>query len=144
PRHFTGCARDDGAGCDRAPVRERQILATSPRLGIHGRFLHPEQSGRGSRRDATIRFDAAGGELSELEVTTAKRTDRIYKVARAPEWEAAKRSGVYSGSPDDRRDGFVHFSTAEQLAGTLAKHFAGVSNLILVAIDPKHLGDALK
>ena len=66
----------------------------------------------------------------------------IYKVLPRAEWE--KVTGAYHGSADDRRDGFIHFSTESQLAGTLAKHFAGQSDLLLLAIEADGLGDALK
>ena len=42
------------------------------------------------------------------------------------------------------RDGFIHFSTAEQLAETAAKHFAGQTDLVLVAVDGDTLGALLK
>lgn len=67
----------------------------------------------------------------------------IFKVASQEEWSAAD-DGLYRGSAHDRRDGFIHFSTAEQLAGTLAKHYAGQNGLLLIAIDPAALGVALK
>jgi uncharacterized protein (DUF952 family) len=69
---------------------------------------------------------------------------RIYKVCGAAEWAAAEAAGVYEGSADDRRDGFIHFSTMEQLARTLARHFAGRDDLVLVAVEAETLGDALK
>ena len=50
----------------------------------------------------------------------------------------------YDGSDVDRRDGFIHFSTAAQAAETAAKHFAGQSGLMLVAVDGEALGRALK
>ncbi len=68
----------------------------------------------------------------------------IYKVAGAAEWDEAVRLGCYRGSADDRRDGYIHFSTAAQLAGTLARYFAGREDLVLVAFDPLRLGPALK
>lgn len=68
----------------------------------------------------------------------------IYKVCSASAWREAERQGVFRGSADDRRDGFIHFSTAAQLAGTVAKHFAGQTGLFLIAIDADALGDALK
>jgi uncharacterized protein (DUF952 family) len=68
----------------------------------------------------------------------------IYKICASAEWAAAETSGSYAGSEHDRRDGFIHFSTAAQLAGTLAKHFAGRSDLRLIAIDADALGDALR
>jgi uncharacterized protein (DUF952 family) len=69
---------------------------------------------------------------------------RIYKVCGAGEWAAAEAAGAYEGSADDARDGFIHFSTGRQLAGTLAKHFAGRDDLVLVAAEADALGDALK
>jgi uncharacterized protein (DUF952 family) len=68
----------------------------------------------------------------------------IYKVCSASAWREAERQGVFRGSADDRRDGFIHFSTASQVAGTVAKHFAGQTGLFLIAIDAEALGEALK
>ncbi len=68
----------------------------------------------------------------------------IYKICPAPVWREAERQGAYHGNADDRRDGFIHFSTTSQVAGTLAKHFAGQSGLFLIAIDADALGEALK
>lgn len=71
-------------------------------------------------------------------------SDRIYKIMAAGEWADARAAGVYAGSEHDRRDGFIHFSTAEQAAETAAKHFAGQANLLLLTIDAAKLGEALK
>lgn len=71
-------------------------------------------------------------------------SDYVYKVCRAVEWQAAAAGGLYLGSADDRRDGFIHLSTAAQLATTLVRHFAGKSDLVLIAFDPGSLGDLLK
>jgi len=68
----------------------------------------------------------------------------IYKICDRTAWEEAEIAGRFAGSPVDGRDGFIHFSTVAQLAGTAAKHFAGQSDLILVAVDGDALGDALK
>jgi uncharacterized protein (DUF952 family) len=68
----------------------------------------------------------------------------IYKICSAQEWEQAKRDGTYRGSAVDHRDGFIHFSTAEQAAETAAKHFAGLHDLVLVAVDADTLGHRLK
>ena len=59
----------------------------------------------------------------------------IYKIATSDEWRAAQASGRYEGAPIDIADGFIHFSTAEQASETAAKHFAGRSGLVLVALD---------
>jgi uncharacterized protein (DUF952 family) len=68
----------------------------------------------------------------------------VYKICRASEWEAAVAAGRYDGSEVDRRDGFIHFSTARQVAETAARHFAGQGDLVLVAIPAAALGAALR
>ena len=68
----------------------------------------------------------------------------IYHMCRADEWAAAVAAGSYRGSSQDLADGFIHFSTAAQVAGTAAKHFAGQPGLVLVAVDGDALGSALK
>ena len=68
----------------------------------------------------------------------------IYKICERTAWRLAEQIGTYRGSAADARDGFIHFSTAAQLAGTLAKHFAGRRELLLVAVDAGALGEALK
>jgi uncharacterized protein (DUF952 family) len=68
----------------------------------------------------------------------------IYKICTAAEWHAAEHAGVYRGSAVDARDGFIHFSTAEQAAETAAKWFAGQRDLVLVAVDAEALGERLK
>jgi uncharacterized protein (DUF952 family) len=68
----------------------------------------------------------------------------IYKILSEAAYEAAKREGHFSGSADDARDGFIHLSAANQVAGTLAGHFAGQTGLLLVALDPDRLGSELK
>lgn len=68
----------------------------------------------------------------------------IYKIIDRDEWDAARGCGRYAGSADDRRDGFIHFSTEDQVRETAAKHFAGQSNLVLLAIDDASLDSGLK
>jgi uncharacterized protein (DUF952 family) len=48
-------------------------------------------------------------------------------------------AGVFADSPVDRRDGFIHFSTADQLADTARKHFSGQHDLLLLAVDVEQL-----
>lgn len=69
---------------------------------------------------------------------------RIYKICPASAWRQAERQGVYRGSADDARDGFIHFSLATQVAETARKHFAGQAGLFLIAVDADALGDALR
>lgn len=68
----------------------------------------------------------------------------IYKISPRAAWQEARERGVYIGSADDIRDGFIHMSTAEQVAGTLARHFAGLSDLVLAAIDVALLGETVR
>lgn len=68
----------------------------------------------------------------------------IYKICGRAAWQAAERAGLYPGSEVDTRDGFIHFSTASQLAETASKHFANQCDLMLVAVDGAALGAALK
>lgn len=58
----------------------------------------------------------------------------IYKIVPAALWRDAEAAGRFIGSPVDHRDGFIHFSTAAQARETAAKHFAGVDDLLLVAV----------
>ena len=68
----------------------------------------------------------------------------IFKICHAAEWRTAEREGIYAGSAKDREDHFIHFSTAEQVRGTLERHYAGAGDLVLVAVDSKTLGPKLK
>jgi uncharacterized protein (DUF952 family) len=68
----------------------------------------------------------------------------IYKICPRALWQEAERDGVFRGAPVDRADGYIHFSTAEQVRETAAKHFAGQDDLLLVAVEAAALGAALK
>ena len=71
-------------------------------------------------------------------------TTLIYHMCKREEWQAATLSGVYGGSSQDRADGFLHFSTAEQIVESAAKHRAGQDGLVLLTVKAEILGDALK
>ncbi len=68
----------------------------------------------------------------------------IFKICHRAEWNAAEQAGYYDGSAKDREDGFLHFSTAKQLMGTLEKHYANADDLVLVAVEDDTLGPSLK
>jgi len=68
----------------------------------------------------------------------------VFKVTPRAAWDEGCRAGNYAGSADDLRDGFIHLSTREQLAGTLAKHFRGQHDLVLIQFEAGVLGDALR
>ncbi len=68
----------------------------------------------------------------------------IYTLIREADWRAAEAAGAYAGSSDDRRDGFLHFSTAAQLRASAAKHRAGIPDLWMIEAEAAALGDALR
>ncbi|WP_020593166.1 DUF952 domain-containing protein [Kiloniella laminariae] len=67
----------------------------------------------------------------------------IYHVCKATEWQEVIDAGVYSGSSQDRADGFIHFSSGRQLRLSVAKHRAGQDNLVLLEVDSALLGEKL-
>jgi|SRR5687767_7383897 len=68
----------------------------------------------------------------------------IYKILPRVLWDEAVTKGSFDGSPVDIADGFIHFSTAAQAPETAAKHFQGMKDLLLVAVEADDLGEALK
>lgn len=68
----------------------------------------------------------------------------IFKIEDKTIWQKASAVGVYTGAPVDVADGFIHFSSADQVRVTLSKHFSGRQNLLLIAIDADKLKTALK
>ena len=68
----------------------------------------------------------------------------IYHMCKQEEWETAQSAGAYGGSSQDRADGFIHFSTAEQIVESAAKHRAGQEGLLLLTVDAAAMGDLLK
>lgn len=100
----------------------------APWPNVPGRLCKPERADIGSR---------AGWKARALVVT-------IYKICERAMWPAAVAAGLFRGSPVDQRDGFVHFSTADQLAATAAKYFAGQTDLMLLAVDGAALGPQLR
>jgi uncharacterized protein (DUF952 family) len=67
-----------------------------------------------------------------------------YKLVDRAEWEAARAAGAYAGSAVDLADGYIHMSSAAQLAETARRHYAGRTDLLLVTVDLTVLGEALK
>lgn len=68
----------------------------------------------------------------------------IYKIVDTPTWQAAEASGEFSGASIDLQDGYIHFSTGDQVQETVDKHFAGQADLLLVTVDAESLGQALR
>ncbi|MEQ8601701.1 MAG: DUF952 domain-containing protein [Marivibrio sp.] len=63
----------------------------------------------------------------------------IYHLAKAEGWTRAIASGRYDGLPADRADGFLHFSTADQIKESARRHRAGEPDLMLLTVDPESL-----
>ena len=68
----------------------------------------------------------------------------VYKILTPPAWEAFRESGAFTGSADDKRDGFIHLSTKAQMQGTLDKHYKAVSKVIIAEFEAAKMGAALK
>lgn len=76
--------------------------------------------------------------------STDQPTCPIYKVCPQSVWESIRNLDEWTGSEHDQRDGFIHFSAAHQLAGTVTRHFSGQANLMLISVDPDRLGTQLR
>lgn len=72
------------------------------------------------------------------------RTGVIYKIVPAALWRSATVTGAFTGAPVDLADGYIHFSTADQVRETARRHFAGQTDLLLVAVEGGSLGEALR
>ncbi|MEL7345639.1 MAG: DUF952 domain-containing protein [Pseudomonadota bacterium] len=68
----------------------------------------------------------------------------IYKIFRADEMASFVASGQTDGAPIDIEDGYIHFSTAQTVAATAAKYFAGEDGLVLLTLDADALGADLR
>ena len=68
----------------------------------------------------------------------------IFKVCKKNEWEEAVNQGFYNGSDIDIKDGYIHFSTKEQIKETVEKHFKKQNNLIVIAFNTNDLINDLK
>ena len=64
---------------------------------------------------------------------------KVFKVCEEDDWENTKNEDLFFGSKADRRDGFIHFSTSEQLKETLEKHFKSKSSLYLLEVQTDDL-----
>ncbi|MCU0728655.1 MAG: DUF952 domain-containing protein [Sphingopyxis sp.] len=67
-----------------------------------------------------------------------------FKILTAQQWTEFARNGIFHGAPIDVADGYIHLSTTDQLAETLARHFAGQTGLVIAEIDLAPYGDAVK
>jgi uncharacterized protein (DUF952 family) len=67
-----------------------------------------------------------------------------FKIFTADQWAQFVNDGVFKGAPVDLADGYIHLSTADQLQGTLDKHFTGQVGLVIAEVNLAALGDAIK
>ena len=74
----------------------------------------------------------------------ASNESLIYKVVARDVWESARKTGVFKGVSIDLQDGYIHFSTRAQVRETVAKHFAGQTDLLIVAVEAESLGEQIK
>jgi uncharacterized protein (DUF952 family) len=73
----------------------------------------------------------------------SERPLTAYKVLTSAEMEALEADS-FGGSPADLADGFVHLSTAAQLAETIDRHYAGQARLWLAAVDLAAFGESVR
>lgn len=67
-----------------------------------------------------------------------------FKVLTGDQWKQFEADGMFEGAPVDLADGYIHLSAADQLQGTLDKHFAGQSGLVIAEVDLSALGNTIK
>ncbi|MBK8273618.1 MAG: DUF952 domain-containing protein [Sphingomonadales bacterium] len=71
-------------------------------------------------------------------------TQTAFKILTASQWTQFREDGVFLGAPIDLADGYIHLSAADQLQGTLDKHFVGQSELVIAEIDLSGLGETVR
>jgi uncharacterized protein (DUF952 family) len=76
--------------------------------------------------------------------TPAAHPKTIYRILTQQAWAKAQVEGTFCASEHDLRDGFIHFSTAAQLAETAAKHYSRMSGLVLLWVDVEPIVHALR
>jgi uncharacterized protein (DUF952 family) len=103
---------------------------------------------RGTRLEKEVSEPSRKGEeaphLTHGHKIGTSRDMLIFKILRRAEWDAFRAAGQTQGAPVDLADGYIHFSTAEQVTQTAHKHFARESDLVLVACETSRMEDALK
>lgn len=67
-----------------------------------------------------------------------------FKILTADQWAQFQAAGMFHGAPVDLADGYIHLSAADQVQGTLDKHFAGQAGLVIAEVDLTILGDMVK
>jgi uncharacterized protein (DUF952 family) len=68
----------------------------------------------------------------------------IFHMCKKNKWQVALASGIYLGSSQDINDGFIHFSTVDQILESAEKHRMGQRGLVLLSVEVGLLGEALR
>ena len=76
-------------------------------------------------------------------MTNAAKPAIAFKILTADQWAQFRADGIFHGAPVDLADGYIHLSAADQLQGTLDKHFAGQDGLVIAEVDLAALGGAV-
>ena len=68
----------------------------------------------------------------------------IYHIAHEPDWRTAQGLGFYKGGDAFDKEGFIHFSSAEEIKASTELYYKGMEDLLLIAVFDYKLGTALK
>ena len=135
--------RGDGHQNDEGADRQRNLPAT---VAASSTSL-AQMAGRSAPRCrlSCWQVRGSGSDFAENALLSRRAAmTTIYKICPAELWRKAEAEGVFRGAGVDLADGFIHFSTAETVKETAARHFAGVADLVLVAFDDLSLGPELR
>jgi uncharacterized protein (DUF952 family) len=77
-------------------------------------------------------------------MTNTPHATTAFKILTAAEWAQFQTDGIFHGAPIDLADGYIHLSAADQLQGTLDKHFAQATGLVIATVNLTALGETVK
>jgi len=72
-----------------------------------------------------------------------RSVERLFHIARAADWEQARRDGAYRVSTLGKHldtEGFIHLSFAHQVKTVADRFYRGMTDLVLLELDPARLG----
>ncbi len=68
----------------------------------------------------------------------------VFKILRPGEWQPNQNSRAYTGAPVDVADGYIHFSTIDQLQETADKYFSDQPAVHVIAFSANAWADGLR
>ena len=71
-------------------------------------------------------------------MTDIKTTEAIYHILPSLDWAYAQKKGYYKPQSLDQ-EGFIHFSTFDQVLPTANRYYQGIPDLLILKVDPKLL-----